>query len=158
MAIPKYYTPEQVAEALQVSLKIVYQHLRSGQLSGIKLGRVWRIGEDDLNKFLSDRGNNRRENPATAEAATAPGIKERRDPNYLPPLEELVRPRTPEELARLQEISKRIDERREAMAARLKAQGIAPTDSAIILRQIRRRWTQDLIRECGGTTAESDLR
>jgi excisionase family DNA binding protein len=48
----KVYTPEQVAEQLQVSLKTVTNYLREGRLKGFKVGRLWRITEDDLEEFL----------------------------------------------------------------------------------------------------------
>lgn len=52
------YTPEQVAEHLQVSLKTIMLYLRSGKLKGFKVGRLWRIRERDLEAFM--RGPNDR--------------------------------------------------------------------------------------------------
>ncbi len=48
----KLLTPEQVAEHLVVAERTVYEWLRSGRLRGIKLGRLWRIREADLEAFL----------------------------------------------------------------------------------------------------------
>lgn len=44
----KLLTPEQVAEHLVVAERTVYEWLRSGRLRGIKVGRLWRVREKDL--------------------------------------------------------------------------------------------------------------
>lgn len=46
-------TPEQVAERLQVKERTVLDWLRAGDLRGLKLGRLWRVRPDDLEKFLA---------------------------------------------------------------------------------------------------------
>ena len=48
----KLLTPEQVAERLQVTELTVYGWLRRGRLPALKLGRLWRIRQDDLEAFL----------------------------------------------------------------------------------------------------------
>ena len=48
----KLLTPEQVAERLQVTERTVYGWLRRGKLTALKLGRLWRIRQDDLEAFL----------------------------------------------------------------------------------------------------------
>jgi excisionase family DNA binding protein len=45
-------TPEQVAERLQISRWTVMDYLRAGKLKGYKVGRLWRIKEQDLEDFL----------------------------------------------------------------------------------------------------------
>ena len=45
-------TPEQVAEKLQLSLITVKRWLTSGKLPGYKVGRQWRISEEQLQKFV----------------------------------------------------------------------------------------------------------
>ena len=45
-------TPEEVANKLAVSVKSVRNWLRQGKLKGIKVGRLWRIRESDLEEFL----------------------------------------------------------------------------------------------------------
>lgn len=52
MAPEKVYTPEGAAEALLVSPKTVREWLRTGKLRGVKLGRLWRVRERDLQEFL----------------------------------------------------------------------------------------------------------
>jgi len=49
------YTVRQVADALSVSTLTVYKWLWSGELNGYRLGRVWRISEEELKKFLKRR-------------------------------------------------------------------------------------------------------
>jgi excisionase family DNA binding protein len=48
----KLLTPQQVADYMQVDFRTVYLLLRSGELPGIKVGRVWRIRPEDLEDFL----------------------------------------------------------------------------------------------------------
>ncbi len=46
-------TPEEVAERLRISRFTVMNYLRSGVLKGVKVGRVWRIEEEELARFRS---------------------------------------------------------------------------------------------------------
>ena len=52
MTPEKVYTPEGAAEALLVSPKTIRDWLRAGRLKGIKIGRLWRVRESDLEEFL----------------------------------------------------------------------------------------------------------
>lgn len=46
-------SPSQVAEYLQLSLKTVYRHLKSGALRGTRLSdKCWRIMSSDLYVFM----------------------------------------------------------------------------------------------------------
>jgi excisionase family DNA binding protein len=47
-------TPEQVAERLHISPLTVGNWLRSGKLKGVKVGRLWRVRERDLEAFLKE--------------------------------------------------------------------------------------------------------
>ena len=51
----KFFTTEQVANILQVHPFTILKFIKQGKLKGIKLGRVYRIKESDINKFLEDR-------------------------------------------------------------------------------------------------------
>lgn len=51
----KFLTPKQAAEILLISEKTVTSWLRSGKLSGVKVGKYWRIMEQDLEEFLGQR-------------------------------------------------------------------------------------------------------
>lgn len=56
----KIYTPEEIAERLQVQERTVYGWLRSGKLKGSKLGRLWRIRESDVVAFLEEAATTKR--------------------------------------------------------------------------------------------------
>jgi excisionase family DNA binding protein len=51
-AAEKVYSPEAAAEALGVKPETIRQWLRSRKLGGVKVGRLWRVRESDLQKFL----------------------------------------------------------------------------------------------------------
>jgi excisionase family DNA binding protein len=50
-------TPEQVAKRLAVNPDTVRHWLRAGTLQGVKIGpgKIWRISEEELNRFI--KGN-----------------------------------------------------------------------------------------------------
>ncbi len=50
--VEKLLTPEEVAEHLAVSPKSIRKWLREGKLRGVRVGRLWRIRERDLEAFL----------------------------------------------------------------------------------------------------------
>jgi len=55
MADEKLLTPEQVAERLQVTVQTIYAWMRSGYLSSVKMGRLWRIRPEDLEEFIKQQ-------------------------------------------------------------------------------------------------------
>lgn len=46
--LPRFLTPEEVADLLRVSRRTVYNWLRSGQLPAIRIGKVWRVRREDI--------------------------------------------------------------------------------------------------------------
>ena len=50
----KFFTTEQVANILQVHPFTILKYIREGKLKGIKLGRVYRIQESDIETFLEE--------------------------------------------------------------------------------------------------------
>lgn len=48
------FTPKEVSEKLKVSERTVNEWLRNGKLRASKLGRQWRITEQQLNDFLKE--------------------------------------------------------------------------------------------------------
>lgn len=53
--IENFLTTEQVAKILQVHPFTILKFLKSGKLRGVKLGRVYRIKESDVQAFLDGR-------------------------------------------------------------------------------------------------------
>ena len=45
-------TPEEAAARLKISRLTLGDWLRSGKLNGVKVGRLWRVRESDLEAFL----------------------------------------------------------------------------------------------------------
>jgi excisionase family DNA binding protein len=50
-----WLTPEEVAERIKVTEQTVRRWLRSGELTGTLLGRVWRVSLADLKVFMDER-------------------------------------------------------------------------------------------------------
>jgi excisionase family DNA binding protein len=48
----KIYTTDQIAKILQIHPLTVLNYIKSGKLKGVKLGRVYRIREGALQRFL----------------------------------------------------------------------------------------------------------
>jgi excisionase family DNA binding protein len=53
MTPEKIYDVEGAAEVLLVKPKTVREWLRTGKLGGVKMGRLWRVRESDLEAFLA---------------------------------------------------------------------------------------------------------
>jgi excisionase family DNA binding protein len=62
-------TPSQIAERLRTTERTLYNWLRSGHLSGMKVGRLWRIPEENLAAFLQSNGHDKFDEPLTSEEA-----------------------------------------------------------------------------------------
>ena len=52
---PGFLTPREVAEALRVSDMTVYRLIKSGELRALRIGKSFRISEEDFDAYLSDR-------------------------------------------------------------------------------------------------------
>lgn len=50
-------TPQQVQERLQIGERLTYKLLKSGELPGFRVGKLWRIREGDLYETLSRNAN-----------------------------------------------------------------------------------------------------
>ncbi len=46
-------TPEEVARYLRVNPRTIYRGLQQGQIPGIKIGRLWRIRKEDLDRLVT---------------------------------------------------------------------------------------------------------
>jgi len=47
-----FLTPQEVSGLLRVSTQTVRRWIKEGRLPAYKVGRAWRIKEDDLNRWL----------------------------------------------------------------------------------------------------------
>ena len=50
--------PEEAAHRLGVSKLTIKKWLRNGMLPGVKVGHLWRVDEEDLEKFIEERKQN----------------------------------------------------------------------------------------------------
>ena len=76
VTIDKLLTKEEVAQRLQVSEKTVGDWLRARTLVGVKVGRVWRITEEDLAAFIA---RNRQVEPPTVKAIVNKKLRPREE-------------------------------------------------------------------------------
>lgn len=51
--VKELYTPEEVADILKINPHTVRQYLRDDKLKGFKIGRSWRVKEEDLKEFIN---------------------------------------------------------------------------------------------------------
>ncbi len=87
MVSEKLLTTEQVAGILQVHPFTVLKYIKTGKIKAIKLGRVWRIRESDVEGFLEERSMASKEpkDTPTISQKTSTEIKEiDLDENLLP--------------------------------------------------------------------------
>lgn len=52
MVLADLLTPDEAAKILKVNVRTVTNLIRAGELKGVKVGRVWRIREEDLQAFI----------------------------------------------------------------------------------------------------------
>ena len=51
----RFYTVAEVARALRVSNMTVYRLINSGQLPAVRVGKSYRLREEDVSRYLSER-------------------------------------------------------------------------------------------------------
>ena len=51
----RYLTVREVASTLRVSNMTVYRLINAGDLPAVRVGKSFRLREDDVNRYLSDR-------------------------------------------------------------------------------------------------------
>jgi excisionase family DNA binding protein len=56
--VEKSISINEAAEALSVHHATIRRRITSGDLKAFKIGRIWRIIEKDIDKFISERRNN----------------------------------------------------------------------------------------------------
>lgn len=57
--MPDFMTPAQVAKRLQITERTVYKYLSNGEMEAVKIGRVWRITEEQLQEFIRKNTRNK---------------------------------------------------------------------------------------------------
>ena len=50
---PRFLTVAEVASQLRVSTMTVYRLIKAGQLAGVRLGKSYRVREDDVDRYLA---------------------------------------------------------------------------------------------------------
>lgn len=60
-AEPFVYKPWEIAEKLRINEQTVLKHIREGKLGAHKIGRVYRITQQDLTEYLRDTHTKRSE-------------------------------------------------------------------------------------------------
>lgn len=57
MANLQTYTLEEVSEVLKVTRRTIYNYIKSGNLKAVKMGKYWRVSEDNLKEFIENGTN-----------------------------------------------------------------------------------------------------
>lgn len=53
MAHIKVYNLDEVADIIQVTKRTLYNYINAGTLKAVKVGKYWRVSEDNLQAFIS---------------------------------------------------------------------------------------------------------
>ena len=53
MADIKVYTLDEVADILKVTKRTLYNSVKEGKLTAVKMGKYWRVSESNLQEFIS---------------------------------------------------------------------------------------------------------
>lgn len=53
MAELKVYTIDEVVDLLHVTKRSVYSYIKDGKLKAVKVGKYWRVTQENLEDFLS---------------------------------------------------------------------------------------------------------
>lgn len=51
----QFYTVKYVAQYLELTEETIREKLRKGEIDGIKIGKSWRVSEENLKKFLNNK-------------------------------------------------------------------------------------------------------
>lgn len=49
---PKVYTLDEAAEILKLTKRTLYNYIKAGSLKAVKMGKFWRVADDDLQRFI----------------------------------------------------------------------------------------------------------
>lgn len=48
----RVYTLDEVADILKVTKRTLYNYIKAGTLKAVKVGKYWRVSEDNLQEFI----------------------------------------------------------------------------------------------------------
>ena len=48
-------TTREVADRLKLNIEVVRRKLRNGDIKATKVGRLWRVSDEELQKYIVDR-------------------------------------------------------------------------------------------------------
>ena len=68
-------TVEQAAAKLQIAPKTLKDWLRAGRIKGVRLGKLWRVKERDLEEFVNQGADEDRADIVAAEEALANPVR-----------------------------------------------------------------------------------
>ena len=72
--VDRLVTPDDAANRLAISPKTIRDWLRAGRIPGIKVGRLWRIRESELEALIADpQGINNQTEAQASEKSTKVG-------------------------------------------------------------------------------------
>ena len=57
LAEVKFLTVAEVAELMRVSTMTVYRLIKAGDMAAVRVGKSYRVREDDVDRYLSSRYN-----------------------------------------------------------------------------------------------------
>lgn len=49
---PRVYTLDEAAEILHLTKRTLYNYIKAGTLKAVKMGKFWRVSDDDLQDFI----------------------------------------------------------------------------------------------------------
>lgn len=52
MADLKVYTLDEVCDILKVTKRTIYSYIKAGKLHAVKMGKYWRVSEENLKAFI----------------------------------------------------------------------------------------------------------
>jgi len=55
MILSELLTAQEVSDILKVKLTTVRKWIRQGKIQGVKLGKSWRVEQEDLQQFIQSR-------------------------------------------------------------------------------------------------------
>lgn len=59
----EYFTPEEIAQMLKVDVSTIWRWLREGKLLGLKIGKAYRVSQEQLDRFLKARETGQKDAP-----------------------------------------------------------------------------------------------